>query len=105
MSTGARNSGHKTSGADSAGQGASRGGAGAWRGRGRRTGPQRRAEHSAVRERGERERERARGGRKGGSPGAFIEREGRETTTGVFNRPLMASVMGVQSTSNGVGNG
>jgi hypothetical protein len=45
------------------------------------------------RERGERERESS-GGREGGSPGAFIEREGREKTAGVFNRSLMAPVMG-----------
>jgi hypothetical protein len=51
-------------------------------------------ELGAVREREESVRERARGGREGGSPGAFIEREGRETAASIFNRSLMAPVMG-----------
>jgi hypothetical protein len=37
-----------------------------------------------------RKRERESSGRREGSPGAFIEREGRETTAGVFNQPSMA---------------
>jgi hypothetical protein len=60
----------------------------------RAAGPTELKRRTTDRKREESVRERARGGREGGSSGAFIERYGRETVVGVFNQPSMAFING-----------